>query len=274
LKQSGWIEKENVRIEVRWGRGDADETRKHVSELVALAPDVIVGSGGSSAGALLQATRTVPIVFTQTPDPVGAGFVTSLASPGGNATGFSAFEYGIATQWLEMLKKAAPNVARVTVLRDPTLAQGIGQFGAIQSMAASLGVEVSPANIHDGPEIVRTITGESRFQNTGLIVAPSGLTLSHRDLIVKLAAQYRLPAVYASRAFVRIGGLISYGIDAIDPHRRAAGYVDRILKGEKPADMPVQGPIKYELLINLKTANALGLTIPPSLLARADEVIE
>ena len=225
-------------------------------------------------GALLQATRTVPIVFTQTNDPVGAGYVDSLARPGGNATGFTNMEYGVSGKWLELLKEIAPRMARAAVLRDPTIPQGIGQFGAIQAVAPSLGVELRPIDVHDAPEIERAVTAFAHSANGGLIVSGSALTAVHRNLIITLAARHKLPAIYWDRFFVTGGGLISYGPDSIDPHRRAAGYVDRILKGEKPGDLPVQAPTKFELVINLKTAKAMGLTVPPTLLARADEVIE
>ena len=274
LQQLGWIDDRNVRIDTRWGAGDADRYRRYAAELVALAPDVILASGGSVVGALRQATRTVPIVFTQTPDPVGAGFVESLAMPGGNATGFTLFEYGISGKWLELLKEIAPRVTRAAVLRDPAIAQGSGQLGAIQSAAPSFGVELRPVDVRDAGEIERAVTAFARGSNGGLIVTGSGLAIVHRDLIVTLAARHKLPTVYPARLFVTGGGLISYGPGSIEPHRRAAGYVDRILKGEKPADLPVQAPTKYELVINLKTAKALGLEVPAMLLARADEVIE
>jgi putative ABC transport system substrate-binding protein len=223
---------------------------------------------------LLQATRTVPIVFVSVIDPVGAGFVDSLARPGGNATGFTVFEYGMSGKWLELLKEIAPRVTRAAVLRDPAIASGIGQFAAVQAVAPSLGVELSPVDARDAPEIERAVTAFARSGNGGLIVTPSPVTTRHRDLIVTLAARHRLPAVYAWRYFVTAGGLISYGPDSIEQYRRAAGYVDRILKGEKPADLPVQAPTRYELIINLKAAKALGLKVPATLLARADEVIE
>jgi putative ABC transport system substrate-binding protein len=274
LQQLGWTDGRNVRIDTRWGAGDADRSRRYAAELIALAPDVILASGTSTMGPLLRATRTVPIVFTQVTDPVGAGFVDSLARPGGNATGFTLSEYGISGKWLELLKEIAPRVTRVAVLRDPDMAAGSGQLGAIQSVAPSFGVELSPVNVRDAPEIERAVAAFARSSNGGLIVSASGLAIVHRDLIITLAARHRLPAVYFARYFVTDGGLISYGSDNIDPHRRAAGYVDRILKGEKPADLPVQAPVKYELVINLKTAKALGIEVPPMLLARADEVIE
>ena len=274
LRELGWTEGRNVRIDTRWAAGNANDARKYAAELVALAPDVILVSGGSVVGTLLQATRTVPIVFTQTPDPVGAGFVESLARPGGNATGFTNFEYGMGAKWLELLKQIAPGVTRVAVMRDAVTPQGIGQFAAVQSVAPSLGLEVSPINVRDAGEIERAVAAFARGPNGGLIVTGSGFAIVHRELVVTLAARYKLPAVYPLRFFVTAGGLISYGADSIEPHRRAAGYVDRILKGEKPADLPVQAPTKYELIINLKTAKALGITIPPSLLATANEVIE
>jgi putative ABC transport system substrate-binding protein len=274
LQQSGWTVGHNVRIDTRWGAGDADRMRRYAAELVSLAPDVILASGGTVVGALLQATRTVPIVFTQTSDPVGAGYVASLARPGGNATGFTISEYGIAGKWLELLKEIAPRVTRAAVLRDATVPQGIGQFAAMQAVAPSIGVEVSPVDVRDAGEIERDITAFARGENGGLITTGSALTILHRELFITLAARHRLPTVYWNRFYVTGGGLISYGVDSITPHRQAAGYVDRILKGEKPADLPVQAPTKYELVINLKTAKALGLTVPPSLLARADEVIE
>jgi putative ABC transport system substrate-binding protein len=274
LQQLGWTVGRNVRIDTRWSAGSADDIRRHAAELVALAPDVILAAGGTVMGPLQQATRTVPIVFTQTPDPVGAGFVASLARPGGNSTGFTLFEFGISVKWLELLREIAPGVTRVAVLRDPAISSGLGQLGAIQGVAPSFGVELSPVDVRDATEIERAVTAFARSSNGGLIVLSSALVVVHRDLIVTLAARYKLPAVYFARYFVTGGGLISYGPDTIDPHRRAAGYVDRILKGEKPADLPVQAPTKFELVINLKTAKALGLAVPPSVLARADEVIE
>jgi putative ABC transport system substrate-binding protein len=274
LQQLGWTVGHNVRIDTRWGAGDADRMRRYAAELVSLAPDVILASGGTVVGVLLQATRTVPIVFTQTSDPVGAGYVASLAQPGGNATGFTISEYGISGKWVELLKEIAPHVTRAAVLRDATVPQGVGQFAAMQAVAPSFGVEVSPIDVRDAGEIERTVTAFARSKNGGLIATGSSLTILHRELIITLAAQHRLPAVYWNRFYVTGGGLISYGVDSIDPHRQAAGYVDRILQGEKPADLPVQAPTKYELVINLKTAKALGLTVPPSLLARANEVIE
>jgi putative tryptophan/tyrosine transport system substrate-binding protein len=274
LQQLGWTDGRNVRIDYRHGLGNADDTRKYAAELVALAPEVVLAIGGATAGPLLQTTRTVPIVFTNVSDRVGAGFVDSLAQPGGNATGFILFEYGISAKWLELLKQIAPNVTRVGVIRDAALAVGPAQFGVIQAVAPSLRMEVSPINLRDAGEIERGVTAFARAPDGGLIVTGSALSLVHRDLIITLAARHKLPAVYFLRTFVTGGGLISYGPNSIDPYRRAAGYVDRILKGEKPADLPVQAPTKYELVINLKTAKALGLEVPPTVLARADEVIE
>ena len=274
LQELGWTDGRNVRIDTRWSAADADLGRRYAAELVALAPDVILASGGTGVGTLLQASRTVPIVFTLTVDPVGAGFVASLARPGGNATGFTGYEYGLSGKWLELLKEIAPRVTRAAVLRDATIPQGVGQFAIIQSVAAGVGVEVSPIEVRDAGEIERAVAAFARSANGGLIVTASGLAIVHRELIIALAVRHKLPAVYFQRVFVNAGGLVSYGFDPIDPHRRAAGYVDRILKGEKPADLPVQAPTKYELAINLKTAKALGLEVPPTLLARADEVIE
>ena len=274
LQQLGWTNGGNLQIDYRRGAGATDLTRRYADELVALAPDVILASGGTVVGPLLQATRTVPIVFTQTPDPVAAGFVASLARPGGNATGFTTSEYGVSGKWLELLKEIAPGVTRAAVLRDPTTPSGIGQFASLQSAAPSFGVELSPVNVRDASEIQHDVTAFARGSNGGLIVTSSGLAAVHRQLIITLAARHRLPAIYSYSYFATSGGLISYGPDPIDQYRRAAGYVDRILRGEKPADLPVQAPTKYELAINLKTAKALGLTVPPTLLARADEVIE
>jgi putative ABC transport system substrate-binding protein len=275
LAQLGWTIGRNVRIDTRWATTNADHLRRDAAELVALAPDVLVAATGTATVApLLQATRSVPIVFVPVIDPVGAGFVASLARPGGNATGFTMFEYGLSGKWLELLKQIVPGMTRAAVLRDPAIASGIGQFAAVQAVAPSLGVELSPVDVRDAPEIERAVTAFARSSNGGLIVPGSAPATRHRDLIIALAARHRLPAVYASRYFVTDGGLISYGPDLIDQYRRAAGYVDRILKGEKPADLPVQAPTKYELVINLKTAKALGLEVPDKLLATADEVIE
>ncbi len=274
LQQSGWIEGRNVRIDIRWPAGDADRIRGYATELVALAPDAILATGSATLAPLLQATRTVPVVFVIVPDPVGAGFVERLARPGGNATGFLMFEYGITAKWVELLKQIAPGVNRVAVIRDPAISAGIGQFGAIQAVAPSVGVEVSPVNVRDAGEIERAVTAFAANPNGGLLVTASALAVIHRDLIVTLAAKHRLPAVYFDRFFVVAGGLASYGPDFVDQYQRAAGYVDRVLKGEKPADLPVQAPTKFELVINLKTARALGVTVPPTLLATADQVIE
>jgi putative tryptophan/tyrosine transport system substrate-binding protein len=274
LQQLDWTDGRNVQIDTRWAAGNADDIRRYAAELVALAPDVILAPGSTTVGPLLQATRAVSIVFVHVPDPVGAGFVDSLARPGGNATGFLSFEYGISGKWLELLREIAPGVTRVAVIRDHTISSGTGQWGAIQAVAPSLGVDVRPVNVRDASEIERAISAFARAPKSGLIVTGSALAVFHRELMVELAARHKLPAVYSQRPFVAAGGLISYGADLIDQYRRAAGYVDRILKGEKPADLPVQAPTKYELVINLKTAKALGLEVPPTLLARADEVIE
>jgi putative ABC transport system substrate-binding protein len=275
LAQLGWADGRNVRIDTRWATTNADDIRRHAAELAALAPDVILAASGTATVApLLQATRTVPIVFVLAIDPVGAGFVASLARPGGNATGFTIFEYGMSGKWLELLKEIAPRVTRAAVLRDPAIASGIGQFATVQAVAPSLGVELSPVDVRDAPEIERAVTAFARSGNGGMIVTASPLATRHRDLIITLAARHKLPAVYAGRWFVTGGGLLSYGPDYVEQFRQAAGYVERILKGEKPADLPVQASTKYELVINLKTAKALGLTIPQSVLARADEVIE
>jgi putative tryptophan/tyrosine transport system substrate-binding protein len=270
----GWTDGRNVQIETRWTKSNVTDTRKLAAELVALTPDVILATGSNTLGPLLQTTRTVSIVFVQVTDPVGAGYVDSLARPGGNATGFLLFEYGISGKWLELLKQIAPSVTRVAVIRDPAITAGIGEFAAIQSVAPSLGVEVSPVNVRDAGGIERAITAFAGTSNGGLIVTGSGLALTHRDLIVMLAARHKLPAAYWDRLLVTAGGLISYGPDIRDQYRRAAAYIDRILKGEKPSEMPVQAPTKYETVINLKTAKALGLTIPPGVLDTADEVIE
>jgi putative tryptophan/tyrosine transport system substrate-binding protein len=274
LQQFGWAIGRNVRIDTRWAGANADDIRRHAAELAALAPDVILAHGASTVGPLLQATRTVPIVFPVVGDPVGAGFVDSLARPGGNATGFMTVEFSMSGKWLELLKQIAPSLTRVAVLRDATQGTGTGMFAVIQAMAPSLRVEVNPVNIRDAGEIERAVTAFARSSNGGLIVTPSGGAALYRDLIIALGAQHKLPAVYFERNFVAAGGLISYGPDQIDQYRQAAGYVDRILKGEKPADLPVQAPTKYETVVNLKTAKALGLSIPPGVLAIADEVIE
>jgi putative tryptophan/tyrosine transport system substrate-binding protein len=274
MQQLGWTDGRNMRIYTRWGAADIDRSRRYATELVGLAPDVILASGSPAVGQLLQATRTVPIVFVLVIDPVGSGFVDSLARPSGNATGFPLFEYGISGKWLELLKEIAPRSTRAGVLRDPALASGGGQLGAIQSVAPSLGVELSPVNVRNADEIERAITAFAREPNGGLIVTGSALATAHRDLIIALAARHRLLAVYSQRLYVTGGGLISYGPDTVDPFRRAAVYVDRILKGEKPGELPVQAPVKYETAINLKTAKTLGLAVPDALLARADEVIE
>ena len=267
LQQLGWSDGRNVRIDTRWAAGDANLFRKYATELVAFEPDVILAPGSTSLGLLLQTTRTVPIVFATILDPVGAGFVESLARPGGNATGFIAFEYGLSGKWLELLKQIAPNLTRVAVLRDPAVAAGIGQFAAIQSVAPSLGVELRPIDVREANEIERAVAMFARSANAGLIVTAASGSAIHADLIVSLAARHKLPAVYGNRHFVTGGGLISYGPDRVDQYRRAAAYVDRILKGEKPADMPVQAPTKFELVINLKTAKALGIAVPPALRA-------
>jgi putative ABC transport system substrate-binding protein len=274
LQQLGWIERRNLRIDARWAAGNAADTRKYAAELVALAPDIIVSIGSATVGPLLQATRTVPIVFTIVIDPVGAGFVDNLSRPGANATGFMIFEYSLCGKWLELLKQIAPGVTRAAVLRDPAIAAGIGQFAVIESVAPSVGVEVSPVNVSDAGEMERGITAFARSTNGGLIVTASAQAVVHHDLIITLAARHNLPAVYPERTFAAAGGLISYGPNYIDQYRQAAGYADRILKGEKPGDLPVQAPTKYELVVNLKTAKALNLTIPASVLGRADEVIE
>jgi putative ABC transport system substrate-binding protein len=273
LQQLGWAVGRDLRIETRNVGGDLDHLRRYAAELIALAPDVIVSVGSVTVAPLQQATRTIPIVFVNVPDPVGAGFVQSMAHPGGNITGFLNFEYSMSGKWAELLKQIAPNVTRALVFRDPTSAAGIGQFGAIRSVAQSLGIELTPLNVRDTDEIERDVAAFARSGNGGVIVTPGGAA-AHRGLIISLAARYKLPAVYPYRYYPVDGGLISYGPNTNDPQRRAAGYVDRILKGEKPADMPVQAPTKYELVINLKTAKALGLTIPQSLLATAEEVIE
>src|SRR5262245_60326798 len=274
LAQLGWIDGRIVRIDTRWPvAANADDNRKYAADLVALAPDVLLAAAAPGVRALQQVTRAVPIVFANVVDPVGAGFVDSLARPGGNITGFTQFEYGISAKWLELLREIAPSVKQAAVLRDPTNPSATAQFAAIQAVAPSLAVEVSPVGLRDVPEIERAVTAFARSSNGGLIVT-SGRAVNYRELIIRLAAEHRLPAVYPYRFYVTSGGLICYGPNLLNQLRSAAGYVDRILKGEKPADLPVQAPTKYELLINLKTAKALGLEIPQPLLARADEVIE
>jgi len=275
LQERGWTIGGNVRIEYRWGAGDLDRFRKYAAELVALSPDVIVATAGSIVGALQQVSRTVPIVFVTTVDPVGGGWVESLARPGGNATGFASHEFSMSGKWLELLKEIAPRVTRVAVIRDPNVPAGSGGLAAIQTVAPSFGMELTPIGVRSADEIERGIATLARSANGGLIVVgPVSSVQLHRNLIIALAARHRLPAVYGSLVWSKTGGLISYGADALDQYRRAASYVDRILKGEKPADLPVQAPTKYELVINLKTAKALGLEVPTTLLARADEVIE
>jgi putative tryptophan/tyrosine transport system substrate-binding protein len=273
LQQLGWVVGRNLKIEIRQIGGDVNRVRSDAAELVALAPDVILTIGSVAVGPLQQATLTIPIVFVNAPDPVGAGFVQSMAHPGGNITGFSSFEYSMSGKWAELLKQIAPNVTRALVLRDPTSAAGIGQFAAVRAVAQSLGVELTPVDVRDTDEIERNVSTFARSGNGGMIVT-SGGTGSRRKLIIGLASRHKLPSVYPYRYYAVDGGLVAYGPNTLDPVRRAAGYVDRILKGEKPADMPVQAPTKYELIINLKTATALGLSIPQSLLATADEVIE
>jgi putative ABC transport system substrate-binding protein len=274
MQQLGWTDGRNMRVEIRWATGNDDDIRKYAAELIALAPDVILANGSAAVGPLLQATRTVPIVFAIVPDPVGAGFVESLARPGGNATGFLMFEYGFSAKWLELLKEIAPGVTRAAVIQDPTISAGIGQLAAIQSATPLLGLELSPVDVRDPAEIEHAVAIFAHTPNGGLIVTASALAVVHRELIVALAAQHRLPAVYPARYYAAAGGLISYGPDLLDQYRHAAGYVDRILKGEKPAVLPVQAPTKYELVINLRTAKVLGLAMPTALLSIADEVIE
>jgi putative ABC transport system substrate-binding protein len=273
LKALNWTNGSNLRLDYRWAANDAERIRKLAAEIIALEPDVILTSGSIVVAPMMQAARTIPIVFVQVIDPVGSGFVKSLARPGGNITGFTQFEYSLAAKWVELLKQIAPRVTRAAVIRDPTRGPGIGQFAVVQAIAPSLGIELSPINALDVSEMESEITAFARSPNGGLVVTVGG-TAFNRDLIIALAAKHRLPAVYPYRYFVAGGGLISYGPDTIDQYRRAAEYIDRILKGEKPADLPVQTPTKYNLAINLKTAKALGLTVPPSLLARADDVIE
>jgi putative tryptophan/tyrosine transport system substrate-binding protein len=273
LQGLGWIEGRNVRVDYRWAAGKADLFHQHAAEIAALAPDVILAAG-TALPPVLQATRTIPVVFVHVTDPVGNNYVASLSRPGGNTTGFLSFEYSLAAKWVELLKQIAPNVKLAGVLRDVNVAHGIGQFAVIQSVAPSHGIDVIPINLGDANEIERGVAGLAQFANAGLILTASPTAPLHRDLIITLAARHRLPAVFIERLFATAGGLLSYGPDFADQYRRAASYIDRILKGEKPADLPVQAPTKYELVINLKTARALGLTAPPTLLARADEVIE
>jgi putative ABC transport system substrate-binding protein len=274
LQQLGWVDGRNLHLDIRWAGGNEDDVRKHARELVVSRPDVILANGSAAAGPLLQVTRTTPVVFVIVPDPVGAGYVETLARPGRNATGFSMSEYGIAGKWLELLKQMTPAVTRVAILRDPAISAGIGLFGAMQSIAPSFGVEVVPVSVEEPADIEHDVTAFARSSNGGLIVTGSALAVRDRDLIISLAARYKLPAIYFVRLFVEAGGLMSYGPDFLDQFRRAAGYVDRILKGEKPADLPVQAPTKYEFVINLKAAKALGLTVPTALLGSADDVIE
>jgi ABC-type uncharacterized transport system substrate-binding protein len=274
LQQLGWTAGRNMQIETRWGAGDAERYRRYAAELVALAPDVILVGGGSILAAAQNATRTVPIVFVSVTDPVGAGYVASLARPGANTTGFTLFEYASSGKWLELLKEIAPGVTRAAVIQDPSISSGIGQLAAIQAVAPSLGVELTAVDVRDASGIEHSIAAFARGSNCGLIVTISPLALRHRELFIALAARHRLPAVYPWRVFVADGGLISYGPDDIDQYRRAASYVDRILKGEKPANLPVQLPTRFELAVNLKTAKALGREVPATVLARADEVIE
>jgi putative ABC transport system substrate-binding protein len=274
LQQVAWTVGNNIQIDYRWSGGNEDDTRRYAAELVSLGPDVIFTSGSAAVGPLQRATRSVPIVFAQVPDPVGAGFVDSLARPGGNITGFTPFEYGIGAKWLELLKQIMPSVTRVAVIRDAAITAGIGLWGAIQSVSPSFGVELRPIDVRNAGEIERAVATFAGSANGGLILTGSALAIIHRDLIIALAARHRLPAVYYERYFAVAGGLVSYGSNSVEQFRLAAGYVDRILKGEKPADLPVQAPTKYDLVINLKTAKAMGLNVPETLLARADEVIE
>ena len=274
MQEFGWSVGRNLRVDLRWGGDDADRWRRHAAELVALSPDVMLAAGGPVVSAMQRATRAVPIVFAQSIDPVGAGVVASLARPGGNATGFTQFEYGLSGKWAELLKEIVPGLKRIGVLRYSGNPAGIGQWAIIQAAATAAGMEVTPLGVREEGEIQRDIAAFAREPNGGLIVQVSASAIRYRDTIIASAARHRLAAVYPYRHFVAAGGLISYGADLLIQYRRAAGYVDRILKGEKPADLPVQAPTKYELAINLKTAKALGLTLPPTLLARADEVIE
>jgi putative ABC transport system substrate-binding protein len=274
LQQLGWTDGRNLQIDYRWSGGNAADSRKYAAELVALSPDVILANSAVVLAPLLETTKSVPIVFVLVADPVGAGLVDSMARPGGNATGFTALEYGLGGKFLELLKEIAPDTNRAAVIRDPVTTVGIGLFGAIQNAAPSVGIELRPVNVRDAGEIERAISDFARSSNGGLVVTASPLAFVHRDLLIALAARHKLPAIYPTREFVISGGLFAYGPDALDQYRRAAAYVDRILKGEKPSELPVQAPNKYELVINLKTAKALGLTVPPTLIARADEVIE
>jgi putative tryptophan/tyrosine transport system substrate-binding protein len=274
LEQLGWSDGRNIRIDYRWGGGDPEIIRRQAAELVALAPDVILATGGPALERMLQVTRSIPIVFAVVPDPVGSGFVARLSRPGGNATGFMQFEYGLSGKWLELLKQLVPGVTQAAVLRDPRITAGIGQFAVIQAEASSLGIEVTPINTTDAGEIERAVADFARGANGGLVITAAASAIAQRELIIALAERYRLPAVYSARDYVSSGGLISYAADFTEQYRGAARYVDRILKGAKPADLPVQAPTKYELVINLKTAKAIGIDIPPTLLARADEVIE
>ena len=274
MLEAGWTDGRNVQIDYRWGASESARARRYATELVALGPDVILAPGSVSVGPLLQATRDIPIVFVHVPDPVGAGFVESLSRPGGNASGFTSFEYGLGGKWLELLKEIAPRVTRVAIIRDPTITTGIGLWGAIQALAPSVGMESVPVNVRNPAEIERAVAAFARSSDGGLIITASAQAIRYRDLIVDLATRYKLPAVYYEHVFVHDGGLIAYGPDPVDQYRRSAGYVSRILKGEKPADLPVQAPTKYELAVNLKTAKALGLDVPATLLARATEVIE
>jgi ABC-type uncharacterized transport system substrate-binding protein len=274
LQQLGWSDGRNVRVETRWGANNPERSRNHVAELIALAPDVVLAAASPAVAALLQASRTVPIVFTLVGDPVGSGFVASLARPGGNATGFTLFEYGLSVKWLQLLKQIAPGVTGAAVFRDPAVASAIGQLGALQAVAPSLGVELSPVDVRDVGELERAVATFVPRPNMGLIVLPGGLMAARRDVVLAAAARHRLPAVYPYRYYVTSGGLACYGPDTVDQFRQAAGYVDRILRGEKPGELPVQAPTRYKMVINLKAARALGLEIPPTLLARADEVIE
>ena len=274
LKERGWIRGTNIQIDYRWAAGDSELYRKYAPELVALAPNVILVVGGTGTGELQRVTRTIPIVFAGTTDPINRGLIGSMARPGGNTTGFIEYEFGLSGKWLELLKQIAPNISQVMVVRDPSESSGIGQLTAIQTLAPSLGVEVAPVDTRDGEEMERAVHTFARNSNVGLIVTLSGAAIGHRKLLISLAARYRLPAMYPARYFVKDGGLASYGPDPVDGFRSGATYVDRILKGDKPAELPVQAPTKYELAFNLGTAKSLGLAVPPTLIARADEVIE